>query len=131
MAVAEHADLEPGTLIRVDDYVIAKVKNNDQPYGRDTYWGRKFFYFTCDRRMIVLTAPPDEGDPYQTAGDRSDPALYSSLRNLVDIVDKTGSSMYRNAVVPVALAHEAAAYPLGVGTDILKLVARRRLRLDD
>jgi hypothetical protein len=130
-AVAEHASLDPGTLIRVDDYVIAKVKNNDQPYGRDTYWGRKFFYFTSDQRTIVITTPPDEGDPYQATGDRADPALYSSLGSLLAIVDKTGSSMYRDAVVPVALAHEAAAYPLGVGTDILKLVARRKLRLDD
>jgi hypothetical protein len=33
-------------------------------------------------------------------------------------------------LIPAALAHAKAAYPIGVGTDVLRLVARRRLGLD-
>ena len=38
--------------------------------------------------------------------------------------------MYRDGLIPVALAHSKAAYPIGVGTDVLRLVAKRKLGLD-
>ena len=38
--------------------------------------------------------------------------------------------MYRDGLIPVALAHSKAAYPIGVGTDVLRLVAKRKLGLE-
>ena len=37
--------------------------------------------------------------------------------------------MYRDGLIPVALAHAKAAYPIGVGTDVLRLAARHKLGL--
>ena len=39
--------------------------------------------------------------------------------------------MYRDGLIPVALAHSKAAFPIGVGTDVLRLVAKRKLGLDE
>jgi hypothetical protein len=39
--------------------------------------------------------------------------------------------MYTDGLIPVALAHSKAAFPIGVGTDVLRLVARRKLGLDE
>jgi hypothetical protein len=38
--------------------------------------------------------------------------------------------MYRDGLIPVALAHSKAAFPIGVGTDVLRLVAKHKLGLD-
>jgi hypothetical protein len=38
--------------------------------------------------------------------------------------------MYVDGIIPVAAAHGKAAFPIGVGTDVLRLVATRRLGLD-
>jgi hypothetical protein len=38
--------------------------------------------------------------------------------------------MYRDGIIPVAAAHGKAAFPIGVGTDVLRLVAKRKLGLD-
>lgn len=124
--------LEPGTLITVDDFVIQKVKNNPElvDYGQETYFGRKFFYYTKDRSMLVLTVPPDKGHPYGQGVGQPEPTAYRSLPAILSAIDMTGSSMYRNAIVPIALAHNAAAYPVGVGTDVLRLAAREILGLN-
>jgi hypothetical protein len=52
------------------------------------------------------------------------------MPTILDVIDRTGSSMYRDGIIPVALAHSKAAFPIGVGTDVLRLVARRKLGLD-
>jgi hypothetical protein len=38
--------------------------------------------------------------------------------------------MYQDGVIPVAIAHGKAAFPIGVGTDVLRLVAKRKLGLE-
>jgi len=83
-----------------------------------------------DGRVVVITVPPAIGQPYDDHGGQPDPEAYPSLPAILDVVDRTGSSMYRDGLIPAALAHAKAAYPIGVGTDVLRLVARRRLGLD-
>ena len=55
---------------------------------------------------------------------------YPTLPAILDVIDRTGSSMYQDGLIPVALAHGKAAFPIGVGTDVLKLVARHKLKLN-
>lgn len=131
-ALARHADLSPRTLIEVDSEVIIKIRNDDDvlDYGQETYWGRKFIYYSKDGSALVLSVPPPSGEAYGINVGQSGPNAYPSLPTLLDVIDQTGSSMYKNAIVPSVLAHEVAAYPIGVGTDVLKLVARQILGLD-
>jgi len=37
--------------------------------------------------------------------------------------------MYQDGIIPVAVAHGKAAFPIGVGTDVLRLVAEHKLGL--
>ena len=131
-AIARYDGLRPGELLRVDAEVIGRVTNspNPQQYGKDDYWGRKFFYRSLDGRVLVLTVPPAVGMAYDRTGGQPDPSSYPTLPSILDVIDRTGSAMYQDAIIPIALAHGAAAYPIGVGTDVLKLVARRKLGLD-
>ena len=132
-ALTRHEAIEPGELLTLDADVLAIVTNtkNSKTYGKETYWGRKFIYRSTDGRTVVLTVLPSAGAPYDDNGGQPDPAAYPSLSAILDVVDRTGSSMYRDGLIPVSLAHSKAAFPIGVGTDVLRLVAKRKLGLDE
>ncbi|GAB2472098.1 hypothetical protein [Xylanimonas ulmi] len=129
----QHDVLAPGELLVCDARVIGQIYNTDNAlgYGKETYWGRKFIYRTADGRVLVPTFVPPAGRPYDRDGGLPDPSSYPQMAAILDVFDRTGSSMYQDGIIPTALAHGSAAFPIGVGTDVLKLVARRKLGLDD
>lgn len=129
--LARHDVLEPGELMICDEEILGRVTNasNARAYGKETYWGRKFIYRALDGRVVVPTVIPGTGDPYDANGGKPDPADYPTLPAILDVIDRTGSSMYVNGIIPVAAAHGKAAFPIGVGTDVLRLVATQRLGL--
>jgi hypothetical protein len=131
-ALARHDAVKSGDLLVMDADVLAVVTNATNPiaYGAETYWGRKFIYRSMDGRVVVITVPPATGQPYDDHGGQPGPAEYPSLPAILDVIDRTGSSMYRDGLIPVALAHSKAAFPIGVGTDVLRLVAKHKLGLD-
>lgn len=131
-ALVRHDALKPGDLLIIDAEVLAAVTNANNPvaYGAETYWGRKFIYRSLDGRIVVITVPSATGQPYDDHGGQPGPDGYPSLPAILDVIDRTGSSMYRDGLIPVALAHSKAAFPIGVGTDVLRLVAKRKLGLD-
>jgi len=130
-ALAKADLVPPGTLVRVDSDVIARVLNRSTGIGhaKDDYWGRRFFYRTTDKRILVFSVPPEKNLPYDSGVGQPDPAAYGSLGTILPVLDKTGTRMYRNAVIPIAFANEAAAYPIGVGSEVLRLVAKEKLGL--
>ncbi|MGR6914336.1 hypothetical protein ACU635_08790 [[Actinomadura] parvosata] len=130
--LARHDVLAPGDLLVCDEHIIARVTNatNARAYGKETYWGRKFVYRALDGRVVVPTVMPPSGAPYDVNGGQPDPSDYPTLAAILDVVDRTGSSMYVDGIIPVAAAHGKAAFPIGVGTDVLRLVATTRLGLN-
>ncbi len=130
--LARHDVLGPGDLLVCDEEIIARVTNasNARAYGKETYWGRKFVYRALDGRVVVPTVMPPVGAPYDANGGQPDPKDYPTLPAILDVIDRTGSSMYIDGIIPVAAAHGKAAFPIGVGTDVLRLVATKRLGLD-
>ncbi len=131
-ALARAADgklVRPQTLVRVDDPLIRRVLNRSTGIGhaRDDYWGRRFMYRTNDGRIHVLTVPPAAGPPYDAGFGQPDPAVYPTLPTLLRVLDRTGTRLYRDAVIPIAFAHESAAIPLRVGSDVLTLIAQEKL----
>ncbi|WP_347352212.1 hypothetical protein [Intrasporangium sp.] len=127
--LARHDVLEPGQLMVCDEEVLSRVTNasNARAYGKETYWGRKFIYRALDGRVVVPTVMPESGAPYDSNGGKPDPKDYPTLPAILDVIDRTGSSMYVDGIIPVAVAHGKAAFPIGVGTDVLRLVAAHRL----
>ncbi len=130
--LARHDVIAPGDLLVCDEDVIARVTNasNAIAYGKETYWGRKFIYRAMDGRVVVPTVMPPTGAPYDAQGGRPNPDDYPTLPAILNVIDRTGSSMYVDGIIPVAAAHGKAAFPIGVGTDVLRLVATRRLGLE-
>lgn len=123
--------VEPGQLVHLDEaYINSRVRGGHTartPYGKDEFFGRRFFYKTQDGRMTILTVPRyPAGAPYAEA-DCESLVQYPTLRPTLQLLDRIGTRLYQDAVIPVALAHNYAAYPLGTGSDVLRILAQQNL----
>jgi hypothetical protein len=92
-------------------------------YGRDTYYGQKFFYRTAQGQMLTMTIPKPSG----AIPDLHDTAHYPMLRDTLAFLDRIGTALYQDAVIPVALAHSFASIPLRTGSKVLKLLSQQFL----
>ena len=92
-------------------------------YGRDTYYGQKFFYRTAQGQMLTLTIPK----PNRPITDPHNPAHYPMMRDTLAFLDRIGTALYQDAVIPVALAHSFASIPLRTGSKVLRLLSQEFL----
>lgn len=122
--------IPPETVVSLDEtYIRERIKRRQSltAYGSDEFYGRRFFYKASDGRMLVVTVPRiPGGQPYGEASSE-DLAQYPTLRPSLELLDRIGTRLYDNAVMPIALAHSAAALPLGTGTDVLRILAQDTL----
>jgi hypothetical protein len=112
-----------------DQYIrdhIARRAPGADPYGKDEFYGRKFVYKTSTEQLLVVTVPRATGQPYAEAG-CEDLAGYPTLKGALEVLDTIQTRLYAHAVIPVALAHSAAALPLGTGTRVLQDLAKQAL----
>jgi hypothetical protein len=119
----------PATLMRLtDEYLAERLRARS---WKETYYGRKFFYVSEAGQELVITIPPLGADfspyPSDTTVDRSLPPYYPTLRRTLHLLDDVGTRLYDNALIPVALAHSFAAYPLTTATHVLRLLTEQTL----
>lgn len=124
--------LPAGRLMRLPlDYIKERIRFREADYGKETYYGRKFIYKTNDERILVFSAPPLT--PGVTAYGRGeqleqlDIEDYPTLRVSCDLLDRIGTQLYDDALMPIALAHQYVAYPLQMATNVLKLFSEQHL----
>lgn len=137
-AIAEY--IPNGHVMGLDNHYIQtriRAKASDKWYGQDEFYGRRFFYKTSTGRMLVVTIPRvPGGNPYNESKQaasppdwHANPDRYPTLKATLEALDRVQTRMYANAVIPVALAHEAVALPLGTGSHVLTLMAKQALGL--
>lgn len=133
--LAEHAEhisahIPRGYLLTLPDWYIrdhVQHRAGSRAYGYDTDYGRRFIYRARDGRTIVFSLPPlPSGEPIDDAGSVV-VARYPTLAAAVQLLDRVGTMLYRNAVIPVALAHNFASLPLGTGSQVLTYLAQDAL----
>ncbi|MDQ3672721.1 MAG: hypothetical protein M3364_09855 [Actinomycetota bacterium] len=118
-----------GTLMRLtDEYLKDRLRTSS---WKETYYGRKYFYVSKVGQQVVITVPPFGADwspyPSDAVVDRSDLAYYPTMRRTLALLDEIGTQLYDNALIPVALAHSFAAYPLTTSTQVLRLLTEQTL----
>jgi len=140
-AFVEHfndLDIRPGkkeprfaprtALLITDAYIKERVipSTSNKTYGKDTYFGRKFFYKTKRGHMVVASVPfLKEGEKdIRHARLEQFPRLASACRML----DEVSCSRYPNAIMPLVSAHAEAAIPLNLGVKILEKIARETIQ---
>ncbi|MDE2982941.1 MAG: DNA double-strand break repair nuclease NurA [Gemmatimonadota bacterium] len=111
-----------------DEYIKNRIIFSESPkrYGKDTYFGRKFFYKTKSGARIVASIP--FLDDAQDTLVSDDVNLYPSFAVACGLVDKLVSCRYPNALAPLVSAHAQAAIPLELGARVLEQLARALMR---
>ncbi|MFJ5608203.1 hypothetical protein ACIQCJ_02240 [Streptomyces sp. NPDC093221] len=127
-AVAEcPLPVPPRSFMRLDDSYMEDVLRVQSL--TETYYGRKFFYHAADGQLLVITVPPSAGLAYAT--DKStgfdDPARFPTLKRTLEVLDQMGSRLYDDAVIPVSLAHNWAAYPLSNADRVLRVLTEQTI----
>lgn len=117
--------LKAQTVSLLDDAYIKRniiFSQSTRPYGRQTYFGRKFFYKTRTGALIVGMVPhlrPGDDDL-----DRAEPDQFPRLNDALSLLDELVSVRYPNSLSALVAAHAEAAIPLNLGSTILGQLAR-------
>lgn len=111
-----------------DSYIYQHILTFRLPtgttFGRDTYYGQKFYYRTAQGQLLTITVPKLASAPEN----HFHPGLYPSMPRTLALLDRIGTTLYEDAVIPVALAHSFASIPLRTGSKVLKLLSQRLLK---
>ncbi len=123
-------------LFAIDDhyrykYILSGREPSHNGFGYETYYGQDFIYKTPTGRTFVFALPY----PYKS---KDEPgvdfvqekirfARYSQLSQAIQLINLLESDLYKNAVVPIALAHRYTAISLQPGGQVLDLLTRRGL----
>lgn len=131
----EHANLikefipEGSVMLLTRRYINRLIGREDEnEYGKDEFYGRRFIYRTRAGDALVITVlPAADVLPYDRSAAAESLDSYPSLRLICEVLDSLRTRMYEHAVIPVALAHSAAALPLGVGRSVLTMMAQQNI----
>lgn len=112
-------------LLLDNGYINRNIKygNPDKKeFGKDTYFGRKFFYKTHNGYKITASVATfsDEQQSLQTAN----PNQFPRLVDIINLLDELTSNRYPNSVTPLISAHAEASIPLNLGKRLFEDIAR-------
>lgn len=125
-AIGDHIPAR-SLMLLPDEYIYSHILTfrtaPGAPFGRDTYYGQKFFYKTQRGQVFVITIPKNgtPPEPYR-------PEYYPTIRDTLRLLERVETTLYRDAVIPIALAHSFASIPLRTGTRVLKILSQELLR---
>ena len=132
---AEHADavsdrIPLRTVMTLPDdyiyrYILTFRPSTSGSFGRDTYYGQKFFYRTAQGQLLTITIPKLAAEGVYDA------QAYSMLPTTLLLLDRIGTSLYKDATIPIALAHSFASIPLRTGSHVLTLLSQRLLNTSE
>lgn len=105
------------------------IKNNiifsksTKPYGKDTYFGRKFFYKTLSGARIVGSIPFLDKSHKDTS--TANPDQYPRLGDTLGLLNQLVSSRFPNSLSPLISANAEAAIPMNLGSRVLEELAKK------
>ncbi len=85
------------------------------------YNGQKFFYPTAQGQLLTISVPILAGEGVYDA------RAYDNLPTTLLLLDRIGTSLYKDATIPIALAHHFVSIPLRTGSRVLTLLSGRLL----
>lgn len=114
-----------------DDYRYKYILGRDEShngFGDETYYGQDFIYKTASGRHFVFAIPytvPTKSGQFHT--EKTKLNHYPQLPRALALIHHFESDLYRNAVIPIALAHRYTAISLSPGGRVLDLLTRAAL----
>lgn len=128
--------LPANRLFAIDDeyrytYILANREPSKGGFGFETYYGQDFIFKTGQGRTFVFALPypyPSKEEPGSDfVREKVEWARYPTLPVAIQLLEDLQTELYRDAVVPIALAHRYTAISLQPGGRVLDLLTRRAL----
>ncbi|WP_420628755.1 DNA double-strand break repair nuclease NurA [Candidatus Leptofilum sp.] len=119
---------EQTAYLLTDDYIKRNIvySESKRPYGRQTYFGRKFFYKTRSGALLVATLPFLNEAHEDLA--QAHPSQFPRLADAMALLDQLVSVQHPNSLSPIITAHAEASIPLNLGKRVLEKMARELMR---
>ncbi len=123
-------------LMCIDDtYRYQWIAAGRQPsatgFGSETYYGQDFIYKTSSGRTFVFGLPypfrQKSSDGLDFVSAKTELTRYVQLGKALKLIEHFETDLYRNAVIPIALAHKYTAISLVPGGRVLDLLTRNAL----
>ncbi len=131
---AEHAEiisnfLKPQTLmILTEDYIYKYILSSDKPqsgeFGSESYYGQKMYYKTKKNQILTITIPRKKKGPLT-----KEILKHPTLLRILNLLDHIGTILFKDALIPVALAHSFASIPLKTGSKVLKILSQKEVNI--
>ena len=122
-------------LYPIDDEYRYKYIKGGEPmakngFGEEAYYGQDFIYKTPTGRNFVFALPyPVKVKSGQSfIHDKTRLDWYPQLTNALKLITHFESDLYKNAVVPIALAHHYTAISLRPGGQLLDLLTKKAIK---
>lgn len=138
--VVDHANLlkkflPNNVLFAIDDeyrytYIYANRTPSSQGFGFETYYGQDFIFKTSHDRIFVFALPYPFATKEPVGKDfgkeKVDWENYPQLASAIRLIEHLESDLYKNAVIPIALAHRYTAISLEPGGRVLDLLTKQK-----
>lgn len=112
-------------------YILAGREAARNGFGFETYYGQDFIFKTPSGRTFVFALPYPYASKDEPGTDfiaeKVEFDRYQQLPQAVQLINMLESDLYKNAVVPIALAHRYTAISLQPGGRVLDLLTRKAL----
>lgn len=142
--VVDHCNLidkyiEPNKIYAISDeyryrYILGGRDPARNGFGYETYYGQDFIFKTKSGRLFVMGLPYFDSKKVPSEEFLKQKIRLSNYTNLpraLALIDHFESDLYKNAVVPVALAHKYTAISFSPGGRVLDILTRRGLEAKD
>lgn len=127
--------IPPERILTLDDeyrykYILIGRDPSDKGFGSQTYYGQDFIYKTASKRCFVFALPYPVAS--KTRKDfstiKTDYNVYPQLPRALALIKHFETELYKNAVVPIALAHRYTSISLVPGGRVLDILSQKALR---
>ncbi len=125
-------------LLAIDDdyrykFILSGREASGNGFGFETYYGQDYIYKTPSGRTFVfaLPYPYDSKDTHglDFINEKVKFENYPQLPQALQLITHLESDLYKNAVVPIALAHRFTAISFEPGGRVLDLLTKNALQL--
>lgn len=99
-------------------------RDSTKPWGDATYFGRKAMYKNITGEHLVVNTPML--DDYSSDVHNVSEAAYPRINDILDVLDKLGTYLYKDGFMPLVRANAHAAIPFKRGVSILEELFKNR-----
>jgi hypothetical protein len=129
--------LPENRLYAIDDeyrykYILSGREPSGNGFGSETYYGQDFIYKTRTNRIFVFAIPfpsAKKQPAEEFLMNKTDLGKYTELPRALALINHFESDLYKNAVVPIALAHRYTAISFSPGGRVLDVLTKTAMEV--